>query len=162
MKTALPLCGILRASMIFETNGIKSFSRFVRVRRTRTAISNLGRFCWKVRLRSTVIKTSNSFSALASSSPLSKPAQSISGAVFTSWPEISLASRRSMHSSRRILKVGKDLLLCLLQKGYHLLFGNGGKPFEEVRNRVARLHVINQCLDRNTGAAKNGGSSHDV
>jgi len=86
--------------------------------------------------------------------------------VLASFPEMGhrywASSRRSIHSSMRILKVGKDLLLCLLQEGYHLLFGNGGKPFEEVRNRVARLHVINQCLDRNTGAAKNGGSSHDV
>jgi len=79
-----------------------------------------------------------------------------------SWPEISRASRRSMHSSRRILKLSKHPLLGLLPEGYDLLFGNGGKPIEKVRNRFACLQVIDQCLDRNTGALENGGSSHDL
>src|SRR2546422_8932035 len=61
--SALPFVSEGSRDITFGTKGFRSANRLVCARRTKTAILNLVRFCWKERLRSTVIKTSNSFSA---------------------------------------------------------------------------------------------------
>src|SRR5207244_9604037 len=80
----------------------KSANRFERACRTKTAMLNLGRFRWKERFRSTVRKTSNSFSARTRSSPFLIVAHPICGTVLTKCPGSSLANRLSTHSSKRI------------------------------------------------------------
>lgn len=82
------------------TSDWRSESRFVRARRTMTAMAKAGRFCWKDRLRSTVTNTSNSFAASPRSSPFRVVDQPIWRAVFTSWPTMLRKSRQSTHSSR--------------------------------------------------------------
>src|ERR1044071_7771105 len=102
MTSALPLVSDGRIDRTFGARGFKSVNRFERDRRTNTAMLNLGRFCWKERFRSTVRKTSNSFSARARSSPFLVVAHPTCGTVLTKYPGSSLAKRRSTHSSKRI------------------------------------------------------------
>jgi hypothetical protein len=56
----------------------------------------------------------------------------------------------------------KDLLLHLLQDCHDLLVSHGRKALEEVSNRVARLQIVEQGLDRNAGSPENGRSTHDL
>ncbi len=83
----------------FGINTRRSSRRFVGARRMTTAIEKTERSRWKGRFRSTVTKMSNCPCARLSNSPFFKPAQPASGTVRTSCPLISLARRRSTHSS---------------------------------------------------------------
>jgi hypothetical protein len=75
-------------------------SRFVRARIRITEIRNFFRSCCAASVRSTVINTSNSFSASSSNSPFLIPLQPRFGTVVTAWPTSERANRRSTHSSR--------------------------------------------------------------
>ena len=55
-----PLAASSNIDKIFGAKGLRSTKRLDKTCRTMTVISNFGRFCSKDRLRSTVIKTSNS------------------------------------------------------------------------------------------------------
>src|SRR5207302_8056900 len=64
-NSALPFVRDGSKERILRASGFKSAKRFDWARKTETATPNLLRFCWKDRFRSTVMKTSNSFSARA-------------------------------------------------------------------------------------------------
>jgi hypothetical protein len=71
------------AARISGTRSFKSASRFVGACNTKTARLNWDKFCWNDKMRSTVMKTSNPFSASFRISPFFKPAQPILGTVST-------------------------------------------------------------------------------
>src|SRR5215218_9921364 len=122
--SALPLVSEGRRDSTLGASGLRSANRFEYARRTKTAMLNLGKFCWNDRLRSTVIKTSNSFSARASSSPFLMVAHPICGTVLTKCSCSSLANRLSTHSSKRIFTLCHHLdhsFLDLFQKSNHLI-----------------------------------------
>src|ERR1035438_5127638 len=146
-------------------SGLRSFKRLLDARRTTTAIRNLGIGCWNARLRSTVTKTSNSFSASRSSAPFLIVAQPICGTVRVQWPGKSFARRRSMHSSSNSFTSanGSDhLIFGGLEESDHPLTADCRKPFQKIVNRIARLKVIEQCLHRNPSPRKHRSPSQDV
>ncbi len=132
------------------------------LRRTTTAISYLDRFCWEGRFWSMVMKISNSCWALVRRSPLFNPAQPASGTVDTSWPVISLARRRSIHSLINILGTFQKPFLGLFEKSDYLSFGYRWKSFQKIRNRLLSFEVLNERLQRNTRTAKNRRSTQDT
>src|SRR2546421_9464532 len=124
MTSALPFVSEGRMDSTLGASGFRSANRFERDCRTRTAILNLGRFCWKERFRSTVRKTSNSFSARPRSSPFLIVAHPICGTVLTKCSGSSLANRLSTHSSKRSFMLCHHfdhLFFRLFQKGDDLL-----------------------------------------
>ena len=154
-----------RIDRTFGARGFKSASRFEGAFRTKTAISNLGKFCWKERFRSTVIKTSNSFSASASSSPFLMVAQPICGTVLTKYPCSSFANRRSTHSSKRIFTLChhfNHLFFGLFQKSDDLFPCNCWKPIEKIIDRFSAFYVIYECLDRDSSSSKDWSTSHNI
>jgi len=56
----------------------------------------------------------------------------------------------------------KDLLLHLFQDGDDLLVTHAREPFQEDSDRITCLQVVEQCLDRHTGAPEDRRSAHDV
>jgi hypothetical protein len=147
------------------TSSFKSSSRFVGACKTKTAMLNRGKFCWRDKLRSTVMNISNCFSASVNRSPFFKPAQPIFGTVSTRWPDSSLASRRSTHSSRRIFTLfhtGNHSFFSFFQKSDYLLSCYSGKPFEKIIYGLSCFEIIEQSLDGHTCSSKHWSSSHYV
>src|ERR1051325_325433 len=128
MCSATPFFRVGSVESIFGARTLKSASRFDGAYRTKTAMLNLGNFCWNDRFLSTVINTSKSCSASVRSSPFLIPAHPICGTVLTSCPSKSLANRLSRHSSNRSFTLGHhlyNLVFSFFQEGDYLLFGNG-------------------------------------
>src|SRR6185503_1758355 len=151
--SALPLVNEGRMDRTLGARGFRSASRFECACRTRTAMVNLGRFCWKERLRSTVIKTSNSFSARASSSPFLIVAHPICVTVLTKCSGSSLANRLSTHSSKRIFTLCHHLnhsFLGLFQKSNHLIPRNSREAIKKIIDGFSAFDVIYKCLDRHS------------
>src|SRR5581483_12350121 len=99
------------------------------------------KFCWYSRLRSTVIRTSNSAAANRSNSPFLTPAQPASATVLTSWPEISLRSARGTHSSSST-RIGNQARFRLLERRNGKLTRDGRKVIKELVQRVAAFDVV--------------------
>ena len=163
--SALPFVSEGRINSTLGASGFRSANRFERDCITKTAISNLGRFCWKERFRSTVRKTSNSFSARARRSPFLIVAHPICGTVLTKCPVSSLANRRSTHSSKRILTLCHHfdhLFLRRFQKRDDLFSAYGWKTFEEIINGFSAFDVIDEGLDRHSRPGKNRSPTHHI
>lgn len=110
--SALPFGRVGNIESIFGARGFKSAKRFEDACRIKTAMLNFGRFCWKDKFRSTVMKTSNSFAARVRRSPFLMPDHPICGTVLISCPAKSLESRRSMHSSKEASPYATILMIC--------------------------------------------------
>src|ERR1035438_9261209 len=146
-------------------SGLRSFKRLLDARRTTTAIRNLGIGCWNARLRSTVTKKSNSFSANRRSAPFLIVAQPICGTVRVQWPGNSFARRRSMHSSSSSFTSarGSDhLIFGAFEECDHHLAADRGKTFEKVVDRAARFDVVKQRLHGAPRPRKDRSPSQDV
>src|SRR6185437_11664926 len=119
---------------------------------TITASASPSKFCWYSRLRSTVIRTSNSAAANRSSSPFFTPAQPTSATVLTSWPRISLRSARGTHSSSST-RIGNQVGFCLLKRRNGNLARDAREVVEKLVQRVTALDVVDQRLH---GDARSG------
>ncbi len=164
MTSASPFFAVGMEFRIAEIKGRKSLSRLERVARTRTAMLNRARCCWKERLESTVRNRSNSFSANASSFPFFKEAQPICGTVLTEWPVRSPQSFRGMHSSERIFTSSgcrQHQVLRFFKERDGQFAGDGWEIIKKLVKRVAPFDVINQRFSGDSRSGKAGCSAHD-
>src|SRR5580700_11282371 len=128
---------------------------------TITASERPSKLCWYSKLRSTVIRTSNSAAARRSSSPFLTPAQPSSATVLTSWPGRSLRSARGTHSSSST-RIGNQMGFGLFQRSYRHVAGDGGEVVKKRVQRMAALDVVNQRLDGDARSDKHRGAAQDV
>ena len=164
MKNASPFLASGSDSKILGTNARKSLSRFERVSRTMTAMSNSERCCWNDRFESTVRKISNSFSASASSFPFFNEAQPICGTVLTKCPARRPQSFRGIHSSKRIFTLrgrSQYQVLGFLKKRDGHFTRNSWKVIKKFVQRVATFDVINQRFGWNSRSGEAGRAAHD-
>src|SRR5947209_7996690 len=147
----------------FRTSDFKSSKRLERHERTTTAMLNLASACCCASFRSTVMKMSKFFSASARRLPFSKPAQPICGAVLTVCPTSSGPNLRGKHSSNRMFTSCcplQDFFPGLFQKRDCLFSRNGWEIVEKLIERVARLEIIEQGLNRHPGPCETGCAAH--
>jgi hypothetical protein len=150
---------------IFSASGKRSWSLLDLACKTMTVRENLSRGCWNERFRSTVIKISNSTSAARSKRPFLRPAQCICGTVRTVCPSNAVTKRRSIHSSRRIFKLGGVLESAgfgEFQEGDHLRLFNGRKTVQKVVNGFPGLDIVKKGLYGDTCPCENRSSAQYI
>src|SRR5580704_10752164 len=128
---------------------------------TITASERPAKLCWYSRLRSTVIRTSNSAAARRSSSPFLTPAQPSSATVLTSWPGRSLRSARGTHSSSST-RIGNQMGFGLLERSNRHVAGDGREVVKERVQRMTALDVVDQRLEGDARSDKHRGAAQDV
>src|SRR5438046_310533 len=80
-------------------------------------------------------------------------------ATVSNW----MSDRSNSNSSRRrLLSCNDHAVLGLFEKRDHLLARYGREALEKIIDRVASLQTVDQRLNRNASARKNGRAAHDI
>src|SRR5207248_1101367 len=77
-----------------------------------------------------------------------------------SWPGSSRFNRCGRHSSSRTRTIEK-CFLGLLERRDRLFLGDGREVFQEFGERLSTLEIVDQRLERHTGADEHGSPAHD-
>src|SRR5262249_50954292 len=150
-----------RASRIAGTSGRRCTMRLDGARRSRIPTDTAARFCWNSMPLSIVTSASYSVPIRRRSSPLVMPVQPRRTTVSTLLPW-SAEERPTGSCSSRRTRTSHERSAREIERGDRLVAFHGWELAKKLVQGLPASEVIEQRLDRNTGADEHGCATKDV